>query len=68
MSRIFFLIFIAGYSGWQMPRFLRRMIARSELHRAWFLGATGFFEQDGTRFGLANPYRDEIFDEVFHDE
>ena len=47
---------LAGYGGWTMPRFLRKAILGSQIHRAWFLGhGFGHFCQDGTAFGLATP-------------
>lgn len=49
-------IFLQGHSGKVMPRRLRRLIAGSEIHRAWVLGYKGFFEEDGVRYGPANPY------------
>ncbi len=48
--------YLAGYSGWSMPRLLRKLIAGSEIHRAWLLGWLGYFSQDGTAFGPALPY------------
>lgn len=39
-----------------MPRWLRRLAARSELHRAWLCGFNGCFEQHGVRYGPVNPY------------
>lgn len=44
------------YDGKVMPRSLRKLLARSEIHNAWLLGYMGFFEQDGIRFGPANLY------------
>lgn len=49
-------VYLWGYSGRALPRWARQAIAGTELHRAWFLGFNGFFEQDGTRYGLARPY------------
>lgn len=43
--------YLAGHSGRVMPRQVRRILAGTELHRAWLLGSMGFFEQDG------NPLR-----------
>lgn len=53
-------IYLAGHGGWKMPRKLRRCIAKSEMHRAWFLGYSGFFEQDGIRYGFARPYHERL--------
>ena len=57
MKRAFLLrVYIAGHRRQVMPRWLRKLLAGSELHRAWFLGFTGYFEENGTAYGLANPY------------
>ncbi|ATG38002.1 MAG: hypothetical protein HEP70_19955 [Rhodobiaceae bacterium] len=56
MEAIYFRAYLSGYSGRVLPRRVRRLIAGSELHRAWLLGYMGFFEQDGIKFGPANPY------------
>jgi|GEM_PF-5552685 len=53
---LYLRIYLAGHSGRVMPRWLRRIAARSELHRVWLSGFTGCFEQDGVRYGPANPY------------
>ncbi|PKQ10893.1 MAG: hypothetical protein CVT70_17165 [Alphaproteobacteria bacterium HGW-Alphaproteobacteria-1] len=55
-------VFLAGYSGRGIPRWLRKLLAGSELHRAWLLGSKGFFEEQGRRFGPANPYPGLGFD------
>lgn len=49
-------VYLWGYSGHAVPRWVRRTVAKSGLHRAWFLGFHGFFEQDGIQYGLARPY------------
>lgn len=51
-------VYLLGYGGWVMPRRLRRILGGTQIHRAWFLGATGHFSQNGIRFGLARLYRD----------
>jgi hypothetical protein len=56
MKAIYHRVYLAGYSGWHMPRFMRRQIAGTELHRAWLLGSLAYFEEGGTAFGPANPY------------
>ncbi len=56
MNFIYHRLYLAGHHGWIMPKKFKRMIAGSEFHRAWFLGRAGFFEQDGIKYGLANPY------------
>ena len=54
--RILHEIYLFGYSGRPLPRWIRRMFARSEVHRAWLLGSTGCFSQAGVRYGPAHPY------------
>lgn len=49
-------LYLAGYRGWTMPRALRRLIARTGPHRAWFSGWRGCFEEDGILYGPSNPY------------
>lgn len=49
--------YLAGYSGFQPPRWLRRVLAGSCWHRAWLLGRLGFFIENGAAYGPANPYR-----------
>ena len=56
MNSIYHQTYMAGYSSWNMPRWVRRFIAGRQFHRAWFLGFNGYFEQDGIAYGLSNPY------------
>lgn len=49
--------YMSGYAGRLLPRPVRRLIAGSAIHRAWFLGHTGHFSESDTRYGLANPYQ-----------
>lgn len=49
-------IYLTGYAGRQAPRWLRRALARTELHRAWLSGIDGRFEEAGVSYGPANPY------------
>ncbi len=49
-------VYLAGYSGWEAPDWLRRALARTEFHRAWLSGFHGRFEQAGVSYGPANPY------------
>ena len=48
--------YLHGYARKPVPRWLRRFIARSEIHRSWLAGWLGFFEQDGVAYGPAVPY------------
>ncbi len=43
MTRLYHRVYLAGYSGWIMPPPLRRVIARSQVHRAWLNGCDGCF-------------------------
>ncbi|HQU67310.1 MAG: hypothetical protein KDA53_17875 [Hyphomonas sp.] len=54
-------IYLAGYSGWVMPRWLRAVLAGSEVHRAWLLGSKGIFVEQRVRHGPANPYPAAVF-------
>jgi hypothetical protein len=56
MNRICHRVYLAAISGWIMPARLRKVIARSELHRAWVLGHLRFFREAGIAYGPANPY------------
>lgn len=56
MNTLCHWVYLAGYGGWFLPRLLRKVTARSELHRAWLIGHLGFFEEGGMRFSPANPY------------
>jgi hypothetical protein len=41
-SRSFFeFIFMLGYQQREFPRWFRRLVGRTELHRAWLSGYTG---------------------------
>lgn len=53
---LYLRVYLAGHSGRVMPRWLRRLVARSTLHRARLSGFNGCFEQDGVRYGPVNPY------------
>lgn len=56
MRELYHRIYMAGYGRWFMPRRMRRVIAGSKIHRAWFLGFNGYFEEEGISYGLSNPY------------
>lgn len=56
IEALYHRVYLWGYSGHQPPRSLRRALAGSHIHRAWFLGFNGFFAQEGTSYGLAHPY------------
>ena len=57
MTSIYLRAYLAGLAGQVMPSRLRKVLAGSELHRAWLVGFLGFFEQDGVAYGPARPYR-----------
>ncbi|MCY4316722.1 MAG: hypothetical protein OXC66_11505 [Roseovarius sp.] len=46
-DKILLRVYLWGYSGQTLPRWMRRFLARTSLHQAWFLGFAGFFKQDG---------------------
>jgi len=56
MNGIYHRVYLAAISGWIMPARLRKLVARSELHRAWLLGYMGFFHEAGIAYGPASPY------------
>ncbi|MBS1303425.1 hypothetical protein [Loktanella sp. SALINAS62] len=56
MTSIYHRAYLHGYARQPAPRWLRRFIARSEIHRAWLAGYLGFFESDGVAYGPAYPY------------
>lgn len=56
MRSIYHRVYLTGYSGAVMPRRLRRLIAGSELHRAWLIGYMGFFRENGIAYGPAHKY------------
>lgn len=39
-------LYLAGYSNLQLPRWARRVSARSVIHRAWLAGHMGVFQED----------------------
>ena len=53
-------IYLLGYGGHQLPRRIRRLTARSALHRAWLGEFHGRFEEGGVQYGPANPYRPNL--------
>lgn len=56
MRAIYHRTYLTAYSGWRAPRWLRRLFARSDFHRAWLCGFHGWFEEAGVKYGPANPY------------
>ena len=50
-------IYLYGYSQNILPAWFRRILARSELHRAWLSGFNSCFAENGTSYGPSNPYR-----------
>jgi len=45
-----------GYQQKPVPRCVRRLFARSRLHRAWLSGSNGYFVECGVQYGTCNPY------------
>lgn len=54
MDAIAHRFYLFGYRAKVLPRFLRRLIARSDFHRAWLAGHMGVFEQHGARCGVSD--------------
>ncbi|HBN8007327.1 TPA: hypothetical protein L3645_006148 [Pseudomonas aeruginosa] len=46
--------YVQGYSGKVFPRAVRKVCAKSTLHRAWLAGHMGIFEQADMRFGVTS--------------
>ena len=59
-NSIYHRIYIEGYHGRVMPRSIRKIIAGTQIHRAWFLGYNHYFEEDGIAYGLARPYAEML--------
>ena len=55
-TEILTVTYLRDHGGFEMSRFTRRLIARSELHRAWLLGSLGYVEEAGVSYGPCNPY------------
>lgn len=53
-GRIEHWAYMQGYRGKVPPRVVRKLFAKSTLHRAWLAGHMGVFEQAGFRFGVTN--------------
>ncbi|TKA94344.1 hypothetical protein FAZ78_22865 [Cereibacter changlensis] len=56
MRQVYMRFYAAGHSRRVMPRRLRRLLARTGLHRAWLSGYLGCFWEDGIKYGPANPH------------
>lgn len=70
-TEVLMVTYLQGHTGFEMSRFMRfmrRMIARSELHRAWLLGSLGYFEEGGVSYGPCNPYPGITFEPDDTDE
>ena len=57
LNRFYHDVYLNGYHGKMMPVWVRKLFARTTLHRAWLLGRLGFFSQDGVKYGPANPFQ-----------
>lgn len=55
MNSIYHRLYIYGYRGNDAPRLIRKVLARSELHRSWFSGRMGVFEVEGLRYSVGSP-------------
>jgi|GEM_PF-7063268 len=49
-----FRFYLLGYSGRCISRQLRRVLAGTNLHRAWLSGHMGLYEQDGRKHGVCH--------------
>lgn len=50
------LCYLHGYQKRPTPRLVRRVLARSFLHRAWLSGKNGYFIEGDVSYGLCRPY------------
>ena len=46
--------YLLGYDQWIAPRWLRRLFASTEIHRAWLSGNLGVYISEGKKFGKAS--------------
>lgn len=46
MTSLNLRFYLAGYSGLLLPRAMRRLLARTNLHRAWLSGDMGVFTEE----------------------
>jgi len=53
-KEVYLCAYFVGYRQVMIPRILRKIFARSELHRAWLLGFNGCFEEVGIKYGTPN--------------
>lgn len=60
MRSVYMQVYLIGHGGKVLPRALRKLIAGTEIHRAWLIGYMGFFGEDGIRYGPANPYPGDL--------
>jgi hypothetical protein len=49
--------YIAGIHQVIIPRYIRRLFAKTLLQRAWLNGLLGLYIEDGVRFGICNRDR-----------
>lgn len=45
MTTLTLRIYLAGYAGLLLPRAMRRLIARTKMHRAWLSGDMGVYAE-----------------------
>lgn len=55
-NRLLLKGYLLGYERRILPRWIRKLFARSELHKAWLSGYHGRFEENGVCYGPNNPY------------
>ena len=51
-------VYLHGHIGTALPRRLCRLVAQSEIHRAWLSGFDGNFVENGVQYGTSNPYNE----------
>lgn len=44
-------LYLLGYEGRLAPRAIRRLLARTQMHRAWLSGYMGVFREERQHFG-----------------
>ena len=58
MTSLALRFYLAGYSNLTMPRPMRRLLARTQMHHAWLAGHMGLFKEgegdDEVAYGVCN--------------
>lgn len=48
---LYLKMYLCGYGGKLLPRWIRKLIAKTKLHRAWLAGFMGIFSENGVKHG-----------------